>query len=692
MQHNIDLYLDFQNNRNLLFDLLREATTACANLEQKSWAEQLTSVRAKAASDQFKVMVVGNFKSGKSTFVNALLGESVLPMDVVPCTAVISEIKYRGKKEAVIYFRNPLPATMPPKLSRAALELINQAGGKTPPPTYLNIDQLKDFITIVDPENEKESMAESPYLSAEIFWPLPLCERGVEIIDSPGLNEAVTREQITTEYLKKADAVVFVMTCLALAGKNEVEYVQKDIRPFGHEDIFFVCNRYDQVTPASARGRVRENGNNKLAPFTALGEKGVFFLSSYQALEGRMANDESLVEQSGILPLESALSDFLVNKRAKVKLLVPARELNRALQHMLVEVIPAQRHLLDQTLASIEAKVRKAEPELQAARKAKDQIVSRICLHFDGLKRDLKYEAAGFLSQLADEIPEIVPRLQPEKNLSILSFRQAQHAKEYVQELLEKLEPEIQARIDEWKAKKIDPVFEASVKALGDELKGTVDLFYARIEGLQTDVLGLRTIRGPEMKGPSGTERFLASVTGLLLGDFVSGVQGAQTGFKGLWVAVGAQLAAVVGIILLGVVNPFATIGIMLGAGSIAAMIRLSGVKEQLKKKVGEEVANGFRKSMYAAIDKLQAKVDESATVVMESAAETLERDIRSIEEQVNAALKDKERGEEQVRGRRALLIEVEKACHAMDGKLDDFIMDLAQGGSGSAFVPSATT
>jgi len=47
----------------------------------------------------------------------------------------------------------------------------------------------------------------NPYEKVEIFWPVELCRNGVEVIDSPGLNEHTTREQITMDYLSIVDAV-----------------------------------------------------------------------------------------------------------------------------------------------------------------------------------------------------------------------------------------------------------------------------------------------------------------------------------------------------------------------------------------------------------------------------------------------------------------------------------------------------
>ena len=59
--------------------------------------EFLISIRnmaKKVKEDKFKIMVAGEAKSGKSTFINAYLGIELLPMDVLQCTSAVVEIKY----------------------------------------------------------------------------------------------------------------------------------------------------------------------------------------------------------------------------------------------------------------------------------------------------------------------------------------------------------------------------------------------------------------------------------------------------------------------------------------------------------------------------------------------------------------------------------------------------------------------
>ena len=57
----------------------------------------------------FRLVVLGDLKRGKSTFLNALIGENLLPSDVNPCTAILTVLRYGQEKKVTVYFTDENP-------------------------------------------------------------------------------------------------------------------------------------------------------------------------------------------------------------------------------------------------------------------------------------------------------------------------------------------------------------------------------------------------------------------------------------------------------------------------------------------------------------------------------------------------------------------------------------------------------
>lgn len=68
--------------------------------------QEVLDVKDRLEKDNFKVLVIGEFKCGKSTFINALMGKKILPSYSTPCTAVINEVVYGRDEQATLYFKD----------------------------------------------------------------------------------------------------------------------------------------------------------------------------------------------------------------------------------------------------------------------------------------------------------------------------------------------------------------------------------------------------------------------------------------------------------------------------------------------------------------------------------------------------------------------------------------------------------
>ena len=97
-------YEYFQDKRKILESLMEKQLYIFNSLNMTGWEDTLHSLKERVHSDNFKVLVLGEFKRGKSTFINALLGNEILPAYATPCTAIINEVKWGDSPSALLHY------------------------------------------------------------------------------------------------------------------------------------------------------------------------------------------------------------------------------------------------------------------------------------------------------------------------------------------------------------------------------------------------------------------------------------------------------------------------------------------------------------------------------------------------------------------------------------------------------------
>ena len=125
---------EFAARRMRLTGIVQEASDLVQKLDMEHCAKTLQQLREKLSSDTFKILVIGNFKNGKSTFINALLGQEILPAYAMPTTAINIETKYGEKPKAILHFLNPLPEKMYDGIPEKALTHMHRFKMKDVPP------------------------------------------------------------------------------------------------------------------------------------------------------------------------------------------------------------------------------------------------------------------------------------------------------------------------------------------------------------------------------------------------------------------------------------------------------------------------------------------------------------------------------------------------------------------------------
>ncbi len=198
---------------------LSRLATLAEELGTKPVADEARELSARVAEGRFYVACVGQFKRGKSTLINALIGEPVLPTGFIPVTAVPTVIRFGERLHARI-------------------RLNDGSWNEVPVP------ELKQYVTEeLNPENKKGVQG------AEAFIPSVLLSSGMCVVDTPGLGSVFSGNSAATQaFIPHIDAALVVVGAdPPLAGEELalVEAVGKQVH-----DLILVLNKADRTTDA----------------------------------------------------------------------------------------------------------------------------------------------------------------------------------------------------------------------------------------------------------------------------------------------------------------------------------------------------------------------------------------------------------------------------------------------------------
>lgn len=667
----INNFKEYKKNQQELAEILKDASAVTSELNM-SKEKELAELSDKTQNDTFKIMVTGTFKNGKSTFINALLGEEILPAYALPCTAVINEVKYGTEKKAILYFRNPLPDPLPEKLAEKAVRHMDRYKGKRIPPLEIPYDEIEDYVVIPMGADEKQMKLQSPYEKVELFYPLELLKNGVEIIDSPGLNEDETRTKVTMDYLGKVDAVLYVLNASAICAGDEMKFVQNDLKGNQFDSVFFVVNRFDQIR-SREQPQIRQYAEIKIKEYYPQPE--LFCISALNALDGRLDQDEALLEKSGILPLEKRLTEFLTKEKGKAKLVSPAKSVRQILSREALEmVIPRERTLLETSLADVKARYDSIKPRVDLAAKEKEQKEREMETKIERAGRKFERLAKSHINDMMNSIPAWIEEFTPATSLGFLPTRKK--TEQVVTEISDYIQEKISDVQSEWKQEILAPEMEEEARIIFDAAEKDFSKIYGDIDSMNVELTGKEYNANPV----PFWQRVAGVAGGLVLGDIGLAVSGGVNGIgkefaKTLAFEVGAGF--VLG--LLGLFNPVTLIGVIVAAFLFNIGKGSSRAMETLKSQVSEQAVKCMSEKAEQQAKDLADGIMNKLNEVKDQIADSVSKELSDLDNQVKAIIEEKKKGEANVKKRKESLDENEKKIHALNARLDKLIFSLVE-------------
>lgn len=362
----------------------------------------------------FSVAVVGEFKRGKSTFINALLGAEILPSDISPTTATINRVTFGLEPVAQLYFHDP-----------------------DTPPAEVPVESLAEHVTKL---TDASAAAAARVREAVIRYPVRFCKNDIDIIDTPGLGDEATMTAVTMRLLPEADAAIMVVMADSPFSETEGRFLEQ-LLAAEVSHILFVVTAMDRIRRERDRARVLDAIRARIsqriqrwtdenhppgspehaARLSAYSDLRVYGLSALDALEARLEGNGELLAQSGLIPFEEALEHFLTSSdrlslarrqqqaadfAQKIADVLTGRQAERSQRRMALRSNETHAALLDTALLALEQARRQREQALEeAVLHIGDDVARRHRLAFnDGLKR-------GLLA-IKDRFSELIPAQQ----------------------------------------------------------------------------------------------------------------------------------------------------------------------------------------------------------------------------------------------------------------------------------------
>lgn len=667
MTNQYEQYVSFQEKQERLSKILADASDVSGKLSMTQFGSTLRTLSEKVHDDVFRVLIVGTFKNGKSTFINSLLGEEILPAYSLPATAVINEVKYGKERRAVLHFRDPLPAQLPSELPERVKKHLAECGSGPLPPIEIPFDEIEDYAVIPMGKDPKEMLLESPYEKIELFWPLELLKNGVEIIDSPGLNEHATRTKVTMNYLSKADAIVLVLNATALCSADEMSFIEHDLAGQGFTDPFILVNRFDCISERE-RPMMRDYAHAKLDEYTT---NDIYFVSSLQALEGKKELNTEKYKASGMGPFEAELSRFLTQEKGKAKLTQPCRELKRILNdEALYKVIPMQRNLLSSSIDDVKARYEAAKPALNDLKIRREQLASRMALRIEQSKPELRRMATRSYLDIIDSIPVWLEEFTPASKIGLIPRKAEVNA--VITEIGEHLSSKIAEFQQDWQKNALVPVIEERATTIFD-IESDLEKFYAELDRVTFELAGQEYARN----NTPPLQRIAAMAGGFFFGGVAGAIAGNYGFTKEFAITIGLELGAYFVLGLLGLFNPF-TLILVIGATILASLVtgrshQMKVVKDKICENVTAQVSAMSGPSSDEMVNTVIGKFQETADQLVGA----LDAEIQATEDQIQSILSDLQRGKERVAAREKELSDCEAEIKQLSAGLDDLIFEL---------------
>ncbi|WP_300742499.1 dynamin family protein [uncultured Brachyspira sp.] len=305
---------------------------------------KLVEIKNKISNNREDIVpVLGMQGMGKSTLINSILAENILPNEADETTCVPVEVKYGEEKKAEVYFANS-----------DKIEIV------------YTIEQLREYV-----DNNYNNGNEKNVEKIVLFRPLEILKNGLVIVDLPGVGSLTKNNENTTKkYIENLSCALFVIPTVPTIRKHEEAFIRPIWELFAN--VIFVQNDWGE-----SKREIEESIDFNTKVLRSIAEKinvdfkeEIIVVNAYNAAYGRIYKDEEKIKSSNIETLLRKLENFANDNKVKSEEVLESRIKNyikKVIEYIkdLIEVLNESNEKLKERLEENEEKFKKQNKEIE---------------------------------------------------------------------------------------------------------------------------------------------------------------------------------------------------------------------------------------------------------------------------------------------------------------------------------------
>ncbi len=629
---NYGSYSAYKETVSDLTESLRQLKSYSEEIGLVHTAKSIGDTIDKISAEHFEVAIVGEFKRGKSTLINALLGQEVLPADVLPATATLNRVTY----------------------SETPYVMVEYKSGES---ERVGIDQLENYVTKLSYESEKTA---EKVKQATVYYDTEFCKNNVDIIDTPGLNDDEQMTNVTLSILPEIDAAVFVISANSPFSQFEKEFLEKRMLTSDMGRIIFAVNCFGTFSKED-EDRIVETVEKRIGSYVMekakmvmgedskefavykrkIGKPKVIGVYAKKALMAKESGDAAMLAESNFPTFERVLETMLTQERGAITLQILANKIISSGSELINSIIIRENSLMMETDEFMD-KYTAAIDEIDDIRTKKRAEFVRINDAANKVFEDLQpildsywVQIEETAMQVIDDYPMGADDLKKDK-LKIVYTKLTDRIKDNIENKAQLICEQIQNEIN---------------VALSDEavrLQSFEDEFFASVSRIQQmfSVSNKHSRNGGVVDQIIGVAIGSVGTGGLFIGFREAGIKGALLGgLTGLttWLAtsfllvttiVGGAFLSPAGLCLMAIAGLAGTFTGKFSVEKLLVQERIdkykAGFKQNVKRqfhemKISSDFTETVRQQVFASFQGLKTKIEDETEVILLDTQKTLD-------------------------------------------------------------------